>query len=107
MLDQFVLHTRHLKALNIERQYEHSETDRPNVLEFASRIIEEQDEPVLQELTLSELSSASIEEPTEEDKRLINAVLQSGITELTTLSFSKNASWFCHSDMKQYLLEFI
>ena len=50
------------------------------MLEFFSRIIEEQEEPIMKELMIVGMSSQSIVEPTEEDKRFINAVVRSGLT---------------------------
>ena len=50
------------------------------MLEFFSRIMEEQEEPIMKELTIIGLSSQSIVDPTEEEKRFINAVVRSGLT---------------------------
>ena len=80
VFDQFVQHAKQLKAFSMYGYDDLPETDEPNVLELASRILEEQEEPVIQKLDLARLSSKSSEEPTEEDKRLINAVVRSGIT---------------------------
>ena len=99
VIDQFVQHTKYLYELNVSGKQDLPETDKPNVLELASRILEEQDEPMLQDLTLSMLSSKSAEEPTEEDKRLINAVVQSGFNRLTSLHLDDNASWFSNSEV--------
>ena len=99
MIDQFVQHTKYLYELNVSGKQDLPETDKLNVLELASRILEEQDEPMLQDLTLSMLSSKSAEEPAEEDKRLINAVVQSGFNRLTSLHLDDNASWFSNSEV--------
>ena len=47
---------------------------------MTTRILEEQEEPQMQTLGLFDLSGKPDEEPTEEDKLLINAVVRSGIT---------------------------
>ena len=39
--------------------------------------------------------------------RLINAIVQSGLTQLIDLNLDGNASWFRHSEVKSYLLDFI
>ena len=105
-MDQLMYHVKHLKRFSMQAQ-DLPETDRLNVLELASRIMEEQEEPVMQELMLNELGSKSTEEPTQDDERLINAVVRSGLTQLNMLRFDNNASWFGHSEMNQYLMEFI
>ena len=61
----------------------------------------------MKELMIVGMSSQSIVEPTEEDKRFINAVVQSGLTQLTKLGFIGNPCWFGHSEMQEYLLDFI
>ena len=61
----------------------------------------------MQKLILYGLSSKSVDVPTEEDQRLINAIVQSGLTQLKQLNLSENPSWFRHSETQGYLFDFI
>jgi len=61
----------------------------------------------MKQLNFEGLSSKTAEEPTDQDKRLINALIQSGMNQLTEISLPKFAYWFSHAESEQYLLEFI
>ena len=57
-------------------------------------------------LTLVGLSNDSIEEPSAEEKRLINAVVRSGISKCIDFHSNYNASWFAHSEAQSHLFDF-
>ena len=61
----------------------------------------------MEELILHGLGSKLNGELTDEDKLLINAVVRSGLSSLKEVSLSQNDSWFKHSEVCSYLLEFI
>ena len=61
----------------------------------------------MEELTLGELSTSSVAEPSQEEKCLINALVRSGFTQLTSLDLSDNPSWFAHIEASSHLFEFI
>ena len=75
--------------------------------DLATKIIEEQEETNMERLTLSELASKSVDEPSQEEKQLINAVVRSGFNQLMNLNLNRNPSWFLHKDASSYLFEFI
>ena len=60
----------------------------------------------MEELNLSTLSLLEAE-PSEEEKGLINALLNSSITKLQKLYLNNNAEWFGHDEAFEYLLDFI
>ena len=84
-----------------------NETDRLNVLDFTTKIIEAQETANLKELTLNRLGSTSVEELTDEDMRLINAVVQLEVTQLSKLELYMLNAWFAHSEERDQLLDFI
>ena len=59
--------------------YDEQETDRQNVVKFATKIIEAQEEPNMKFLKLVGLASESVKDPTDNDEQLINAVVSSGL----------------------------
>ena len=61
----------------------------------------------MERLYLISLSSDSIDEPSAEEKRLINALVRSDITKLTHLDLNFNASWFVHIEALSHMLDFI
>ena len=61
----------------------------------------------MERLTLKEISSKIVDELLAEDRRLINAVVNSGITRLTYLLIGNNATWFFNRESQSYLLDFI
>ena len=77
------------------------------MLSITTRILEEQEKLEMQTLGLFDLSGKPDEEPTEEDKLLINAVIRSGLTQLTELFLSGSIAWFANTEIRSYLLEFI
>ena len=83
------------------------ETDKKNVAELASRLIEAQEDANMKQLTLDNICSKSVDEPVEEDMHLVTSLLNSPITQLTRLSFALNASLFEHSELWTDLLSFI
>ena len=83
------------------------ETDKKNVAELASRLIEAQEDANMKQLTLDNICSKSVDEPLEEDVHLITSLLNSPITQLTRFSFSLNASLFENSELWTDLLSFI
>ena len=99
VVDQFLQHTKHLKSLSIGGENELSENERQNVIELANLFLENQEEQIIQKLHLSGLSSRSFDEPTEQDKRLINNVISSGLTQLTTIGLCNNKTWFRHNEV--------
>ena len=76
-------HAKHLQDLRIFGYAELPETDKQNLVELATQLIEAQEDTNMVKLCLAELSKSSVAEPTEEDMQLINALLNSGFTELT------------------------
>ena len=61
----------------------------------------------MERLTISDISSKTDGEPLQEDMRLINAIVNSGITQLTYLNLYGNDSWFANSEAQSYLMDFI
>ena len=61
----------------------------------------------MKQLKLDDLGSKTAEVPTDQDKRLINALTQSGMNQLTELNLPKFAYWFSHGESKQYLIDLI
>ena len=81
VLEQFVQHCRHLTKFEMAKCEELlHEQDRLNVLDFTTRILDEQSAPKLKEIYLTGLSSSEIDELTNEDQHLINALVRSGLT---------------------------
>ena len=52
----------------------------------------------MERLYLERLATKSVDEPSQEEKQLINAVVRSGFNQLTSLSLDENPSWFLHKD---------
>ena len=52
----------------------------------------------MKNLHLEALGSKSVEEPSNQDKRLINALLQSGMNQLTDLTLKASEPWFSHDE---------
>ena len=105
-------HANHLEVLNIEGvkiegREELPETDKVNLVELTSRLIEAQEDTNMKDLSLMNLSKVSVDELTEEDMYLLNACLGSPITQLTTLKLSKNAGWFANREAWPILFSFI
>ena len=67
MVDQLLPHVKHLKVLGIDGDDNLSEAEKPNVVDFALKLIEEQEETFMERLRLNGLSSKSDEEPSEEE----------------------------------------
>ena len=61
----------------------------------------------MERLTISDISSKTDGEPLQEDMRLINAIVNSGITQLIYLNLYGNDSWFANSEAQSYLMDFI
>ena len=102
VVEQFLQHCSHLKELKMfgmadyrwpEKDNPPSESDRLNILALVSKIIDGQDEPSLKKLSLNRLSSLEVDEPTDEDKHMIFAVVRSTV-QLIHLDLSDNAVWF-------------
>ena len=105
-------HAKHLQKLFITGRKEvgHKrihETDKKNVAELASRLIEAQEDANMQKLFLDNICSVSVDEPAEEDVHLITTLLNSPITQLAEFSLSNNAGLFEHSELWTDLLSFI
>ena len=96
-----------LEILKIEGQEELPENDKVNLVELTSRLVEAQEGTNMKELALNNLSRMSVDELPEEDRHLIDALLGSAITQLTTLDLSKNTSWFAHCESWPGLVSFI
>ena len=75
--------------------------------QLASRLIEAQEDANMKHLALDNICSKSVDEPVEEDVHLVTSLLNSPITQLTSLSFSHNANLFEHSELRTDLLNFI
>ena len=107
VIDKFVQEAaKHLKELYIILN-DFPEADKANVADLTSKLIEKQEGLNLEKLNLTRLSNNSNKEPSVEENRLINAVVQSDLTKLTDLSFFGKMSWFAHSDTQSRLLNFI
>ena len=78
-----------------------------NVVDLAAAILNAQEEIHMLTLTLEELSCTTTDELVEEEKHLINAVVNSGITQLVRLNLNKNVKWFAHIEAQSYLIDFI
>ena len=61
----------------------------------------------MEKLTLSGLSNNSAEQLSQEEKQLINAVVQSGLFELTYLNLGGNPCWFIDDEASSHLFEFV
>ena len=61
----------------------------------------------MEKLSLSGLSNYSAKELPQEEKLLVNAVVQSGLTQLTSLDLGGNPCWFIDSEASSHLFEFI
>ena len=107
VVDQFVRHAKQLKRLFIEGSSDIPDADKVNVADLAIAILEAQEEIHMDKLALKGISSSSDDEPVTEDRRLINAMVNSGITQLTDLHLSENTSWFAHWETASYLVDFI
>ena len=125
VLDQFMQGCKHLKELSIRCEEYLPETDRQNVLEIASKILEDQAEPEIKKLILTKLGD--VDEPNRElavslrrsvtktqtsnffaaDKRLITAIVRSAYVQLTDLDLSHNPQWWDNSEAAEHLLGFI
>ena len=66
--------------------------------DLATKIIEEQEESSMEKLTLCYLSSDSVDEPSPEEKQLINAIVRSGFNQLILIDLGLNSCWFLHKD---------
>ena len=109
VLDQFVSHCQHLQEFStIVQPAFTGETGRQNVCELISRIIDEQRETAMQALSFRGYSSKE-EQPElpEADKLLINAIVRSGLTQLTNLTFNQTNAWWSDEEARGYLLDFI
>ena len=100
-------HARHIVDLSIKGSDKLPETDKQNLVELTSQLIEAQEGTNMKRLELTGLSRSSVDEPSEEDKHLINALLNSGFTQLTTFRLNGNASWFGNSEIRTHLFSFI
>ena len=58
-------------------------------------------------LNLERLSIEEAEELGEEEKRLVDALLNSSLTQFKNLSLWGNAAWFGHDEAREYLIDFI
>ena len=96
-----------LEILKIEGQEELPENDKVNMVELTSRLVEAQEDSNMKELSLINLSRMSMDELPNEDRRLIDALLSSPITQLTILDLSNNTCWFAHSESWPVLFSFI
>ena len=74
--------------------------------DFAASILEAQEEIHMERLTLKEICSKFVDEPVAEDRRLINALVNSGITKLIELKL-RQTSWFADIETQSYLFDFI
>ena len=107
VVDQFVRHANQLKELIIIGGSV-PELDKANVADLAAAILEAQEEIHMERLCLHGISSnGPVDETLAKDKRLINAVVNSGITQLVRLNLNKNVKWFAHIEAQSYLIEFI
>jgi len=58
-------------------------------------------------LDLCWLSNDKADELGEEEKRFVDALLHSSLTQLKFLDLSENKAWFKHEESREYLIEFI
>ena len=107
VVDQFVRHTSQLKELLISAPATMKSSDLVNVADLAAVILEAQEEIHMEKLCLSGLNRKVVREPLAEERRLINAVVNSGISELLSLDLSSNVQWFAQNESTSYLLDFI
>lgn len=77
-----------------------------SVIDFATLLIENQTADQMEDLYLTGLSIKDEHELTEEEKRLVNALLYSNITKLNELDLSTNPEWFRNEEAASYLVEF-
>ena len=107
VINQFVRHANHLKELILEGGYRIPEADKGNIANLAAAILEAQEQVHMETLSLRGISSKIDGEPLPEDMRLINAIVNSGITKLNWLDLSEITSWFSNSEAHLYLIDFI
>ena len=74
---------------------------------LAAAIIEAQTGNNMTKLDLSILCIKEAEELGEEEKRLVDALLNSSLTQLEALFLQGNTAWFRHDEAREYLIEFI
>ena len=87
-------HASHLKKLYIEG-FLLATKDKTNLADLAAAILEAQEEVNMESLTLQYIGAEvdGVVEIPAEAKRLINALIDSGITQLTGLNLSHNYGW--------------
>ena len=107
VVEQFVRHTSKLKELIISAPATMISSDLVNVADLAAVILEAQEEIHMEKLCLAGFCRKVIREPLAEERRLINAVVNSGISELLSLDLSSNVQWFAQNESTSYLLDFI
>ena len=61
----------------------------------------------MKELNFSRLCIKKAEELGEEEKRLVNSLLNSSHTQLEELDLGGNAKWFSHDEARENLIDFI
>ena len=81
-------------------------TQKANISDFAAAIIEAQEDVTMDKLYLSDGTNME-KKLLAEEMRLIKAIVNSGMTELTCLCLGSKVSWFAHSETQSFLLEFI
>ena len=104
-VDQLSQHANQLMRLEIYGEEDLQEADKQNVVDFAAKMVESQE--CIEELMLENISTDFVEEPSQEERRLINALLSLNCDKLRYLFLNENPSWFAHNEASSYLFEFI
>ena len=84
-----------------------SKDARLSIVELAARIIEEQHGDTIEMLQLGSLCIENSQEPEQEEKQLITALVNSKITGVQTLYLEDNPTWFKNAETADQLLSFI
>lgn len=109
VVEQFALHCKNLEELTLEGSDRDKlpASDRPNLVDFFARILEEQKDDKMKKLKTSGICNEVSTELTEEDKRFIEALVKSGQTKLDEINLRNDAVFWNNEEAAGYLLEFI
>ena len=103
-MEEFARHCKSLKELSIANMHELPKPSLKSIIDFATLLIENQTADQMEELNLSYLSITGDDELTKEEKRLVNALLNSNITKLNRLDLVGNPEWFRNEEAASYLV---
>ena len=110
MIDQFTAQCRNLQELNVKDDNLYKDESRANLCDLVAKILDSEHHNKMKSLTINSFEDYGLKEKgelTDEDKKLVNSLAISGLTQLTDICLKENENWWLDSEAQECLTSFI